>query len=558
MDEFIEKLHGTFSGEITTQSVDLDKYSRDASFFSIRPQVIVFPRTTADVITLVKITNELNAAGKRIFLTARSAGTDMSGGPLGESVIVEFPRHFNQIKEVGELPESNGKRGYVITQPGVYYRDFEKETLKKGFLLPSYPASRELCTIGGMMANNSGGEKSLEYGKTEDYIREFKVVLQDGNEYTLKKLSASELEIKKNLLTFEGEVYRRMFDLLDKNYDLIKSAKPNVSKNSAGYYLWNVYDKTTGTFDLTRLFVGSQGTLGMITEGTLELIKPQTHSRLLVVFLKDMNHLAEMTNHILQFKPESLESYDDHTFKLAVRLFPMMLKKLKGNAIMLGLRFLPEFWAVLTGGIPKLVVMAEFTADTDEEAHNQAVHAQESLKEFGVQSKIADSAEDIGKYWTIRRESFSMLRNHIKKLRTAPFIDDFVVKPEVLPEFLPKLYAILDEYKITYTIAGHVGSGNFHIIPLMDFTVAENEKTKHIIAEILVRVNKLIIDYKGSITGEHNDGIVRTPFLKDMYGPDIVKLFEETKKIFDPQNIFNPGKKVGGTWEYALEHIIKE
>jgi FAD/FMN-containing dehydrogenase len=557
MDIFIEKLRAHFKGDISMTSTDLEKYSRDASFFKIKPQLVVFPRDVEDIEALVNAANESRLAGKPISLTARSAGTDMTGGPLSESVVVEFPRYFNEVKEVGDLPQS--KFGYAVTQPGVYYRDFEKATLEHGYYLPSYPASRELCTIGGMMANNSGGEKTLEYGKTEDYILEFKVVLQDGKEYTFKQLTMPELEIKKQKLDFEGEVYRKTFDLLHNNYDAIKAAKPNVSKNSAGYYLWNVYDKEKGTFDLTRLLVGSQGTLGLITEGTIRLVKPKTHSRLLVVFLKDMKHLGDMTNHILQFKPESLESYDDHTFKLAVKLFPMMLKKLKGNAIMLGLRFIPEFWAVLTGGIPKLVLMAEFTADSDEEAHNQAVLAQESLKEFNVKSKIADSAEDVGKYWTIRRESFSMLRNHIKKLRTAPFIDDFVVQPSVLPEFLPKLYTILDEYKgITYTIAGHVGSGNFHIIPLMDFTAPAQAETKRIINEMTMRVNKLIFEYKGSITGEHNDGYVRTPFLKDMYGEEIVKYFAELKKIFDPNGIFNPGKKVGGTWQYALDHIIKE
>lgn len=550
MDELIDKLRGTFKGEITNSSVDLEKYSRDASFFKVKPQLVVFPKDAADISILVKAAAELTAAGKPINLTARSAGTDMSGGPLGESVIVEFPRYFNKVLEVGD--------GYAVTQPGVYYRDFEKATLEKGQYMPSYPASRELCTIGGMVANNSGGEKSLEYGKTQDYLLEVKTILQDGNEYTFKKLNMNELEQKKQQQNFEGEIYRKMHALLEANYATIMAAKPNVSKNSAGYYLWNIYNKAAGTFDLTQLIVGSQGTLGLNTEAKLRLVKPKTHSRLLVVFMKDMRHLGDLTNHILKFNPESLESYDDHTFNLAVKLFPMMLKRMKGNAIMLGLRFIPEFWAVLTGGIPKIVLMAEFTADSDQEAHNQAVKAQESLKEFNVTTKIADSAEEVGKYWTIRRESFNMLRNHVKKLRTAPFIDDFVVHPEVLPEFLPRLYAILDEYKVTYTIAGHVGSGNFHIIPLMDFTEKENDNTKKIIDELMSRVNKLIFEFKGSFTGEHNDGLVRTPFLKDMYGPEIIKLFEETKKIFDPHNLFNPRKKVGTTWQYALDHVIKE
>ncbi len=145
-----------------------------------------------------------------------------------------------------------------------------------------------------------------------------------------------------------------------------------------------------------------------------------------------------------------------------------------------------------------------------------------------------------------------MLRHHVKTLRTAPFIDDFVVPPQCLPEFLPKLYSILDGYHITYTVAGHVGDGNFHIIPLMDLKKAESIKA---INELMVKVNALVIEYKGSITGEHNDGIVRTPYVEHMYGSEVYKLFEETKKIFDPENIFNPGKKVGGDWNYAISHL---
>jgi FAD/FMN-containing dehydrogenase len=145
-----------------------------------------------------------------------------------------------------------------------------------------------------------------------------------------------------------------------------------------------------------------------------------------------------------------------------------------------------------------------------------------------------------------------MLRKHVKNLRTAPFIDDFVVRPEFLPEFLPQLYALLDKYPITYTVAGHVGNGNFHIIPLMDMN---DPRSTTYIDELTHTVNALVFKYKGSMTGEHNDGIIRTPFLTDMFGKDIVALFEKVKTIFDPLNIFNPGKKVHGSWKYAADHF---
>ncbi len=544
MESLINALKKSFTGEIEYDAATLEKYSRDASLFKVKPEIVVFPKTVDDIKNLVKIVTEERKAGKAISLTARSAGTDMSGGPLTTSVVVEFPRHFNKVIEVGS--------DYAITEPGVYYRDFDKATQEKGLIMPSYPASRELCTVGGMTANNSGGEKTLLYGKTTDYVQELHIILRDGKEYVVNELTMAQLEEKKSLQTIEGEIYSKLHKLISDNYEKIIAAKPHVSKNSAGYYLWDVYNKEKGTFNLAKVIVGSQGTLGLITKIKWRLVKPHTHARLVIIFLKSMAGLGDITNHLLQFKPESLESYDDHTFKFAMKFLPSLAKHMSGGLISLAFKFLPEMWAVITGGIPKMIIMAEFTADTDEEAHRMALNAQESLKEFHIKTRVTSSPDEAQKYWAMRRESFNLLRNHSKNLRTAPFIDDFVVPPPSLPEFLPKLYTLLDSYKITYTVAGHVGDGNFHIIPLMDLKKATSITA---INELMMKVNDLVISYKGSITGEHNDGIVRTPYISHMFGPEIYSLFEQTKNIFDPENIFNPGKKVGGTWDYAMNHL---
>jgi FAD/FMN-containing dehydrogenase len=168
---------------------------------------------------------------------------------------------------------------------------------------------------------------------------------------------------------------------------------------------------------------------------------------------------------------------------------------------------------------------------------------------------IAKDAGEADKYWRIRRESFNMLRKHVHGKRTAPFIDDIIVKPELLPEFLPKVQKEIDAYKLVYTVAGHAGNGNFHIIPLMDLNSPFSADT---ILELSKKIYTLVHDYKGSITAEHNDGIIRTPFLAQMYGDKIVELFRETKNIFDPQNIFNPGKKVGGTFDDIKRYIKKK
>ncbi|MEO8065589.1 MAG: FAD-binding oxidoreductase [Candidatus Doudnabacteria bacterium] len=543
--DLLKQIKQVIKGDASSDEKTLADFSKDASLFKVKPALVVFPKNTEDIKNLVKFVIERNKAGDKLSLTPRSGGTDMTGGPLTESIVLSMTKYFNHINKIG--------KDFAITEPGVFYRDFEKQTLKQGLLLPSYPASREICTVGGMAANNSGGELNLNYGKTEKYVLELKMVLADGNEYTFKPLTLAELEKKKQERGLDAEIYKKMFELINVNYDALAEAKPNVSKNSAGYYLWNVFDKQKGIFDLTKMIVGSQGTFGIITGIKFRLIRPKTHEHLLVVFLNDLKTLPEITNHLLKFKPQSIESYDDQTFKVAMKLLPDLIAKLKGNAIKLFLSFIPEAWMALTGGIPKLVLLAEFASDSEKDALRRTKEAQESLKIFKLSTKLIRTDAAAAKYWVIRRESFNMLRHHVRGMRTAPFIDDFVVRPEALGEFLPKLYAILDKYKLLYTIAGHVGDGNFHIIPLMKLGDAEG--AKKIIIDLGKEVYDLVFEYKGSMTGEHNDGLVRSPYLAQMYGEKIYGKFVEAKRIFDPENLFNPGKKVDASLEYAMKHL---
>ena len=544
-DEIIKLIKGDVDVSVAT----LSTFSHDTSLFEVIPEMVTFPKDTEDISALVRYVqekNKENAEGiNKLSLTARSAGTDMTGGSLTQSIVVECMRYINNFISIGD--------DYAVVEPGMFYRDFEKETLKHGLLLPSYTASREICAVGGMAANNSGGEKNLMYGKTERYVRKLKVVLDDGSVEEFHTLTMDELKKKMKEKTRCGEIHKNMYSLIEKNYDMLVKAKPNVSKNSSGYYLWNVYDKEKGTFDLSKMLVGSQGTLGITTEITFGLIKPNPHRRLVTIFLNDLSFLGELVNHVLAHNPESFESYDDHTFNFAMRFFPQIAKRLKGSLITLGLSFIPEFWLVVTGGVPKLVLLAEFSDQTEEAAVERAEAAAKDLRDtFHVQVRVLHSEAEAEKYWVIRRESFALLRQNVKGVRTAPFIDDFVVLPKYLPEFLPKLNTILDKYHLIYTIAGHVGDGNFHIIPLMDLS---DPKSKEIILTLSKEVYELVFSYHGVITGEHNDGIIRTPYLEEEFGTEIYKLFVEAKNIFDPNNIFNPGKKVGGTLAYAMNHI---
>jgi len=532
-----------FKGDVLDDEKTLLKYGRDAGFFFVKPKLVVFPKDLQDIEKLVSFVAENKRDNPSLSLTARSAGSDMSGGPLNESIIVEFDKYFNKIREVGD--------NYAVSEPGVYYRDFEKETLKKGLIFPPFPASREICAIGGMVANNAGGEKSLIYGKAKDYVLSIKAVLRDGREYVLEKISAGELQNKIAQNDLEGEIYKKVFEVIKDNLDKIKNAEPKVSKNSAGYNIFEVWDGKN--FDMAKLLTGSQGTLGIITETKLKLVPVKKYSRLLVIFLNDLNLLPKIVNAVLEFKPESFETYDDHTFKLAIKFLPKIIKRMKGGAISLGIKFLPEIWMGLTGGIPKLILLPEFAGNDLNEIDRRIKTVYEKLKPLGLKMRINKSSEESEKYQIIRRESFSLLREKVKDRQTAPFIDDLIVRPEYLPEFLPKLYKILDKYpSLIFTVAGHAGDGNFHIIPLMNL---DDPSQKAVIPKLMDEVFDLVLNYRGSITAEHNDGLIRSPYLKKMFGEEIYKIFEEIKNIFDPQNIFNPGKKVYSDLSYALKHI---
>ncbi|HUC31558.1 MAG TPA: FAD-binding oxidoreductase, partial [Candidatus Paceibacterota bacterium] len=426
-------------------------------------------------------------------------------------------------------------------------------------LYPPYPASKDLCALGGMVNNNSGGEKTLAYGKTEDFVESMNLVMSDGELHTLAPLAGDALAAKLAEQSFEGDLYRNLHKLLEDNYDVIKAAKPDVSKNSAGYYLWNVWDRKTGVFDITKVIVGSQGTFGMLTEAKLRLVPLKKHSRLCVVFLKDLAPVGDLVELLLPFHPESIESYDDKTMQFAVKLWRQVIASMKGNVITLGFQFLPEIWMVLRGGMPKMIMLVELTGDDEKELVGKLETVSAAVRDFakthaGIQVHPIRTEQEEEKYWTIRRESFALLHNNTTGKDTAPFIDDFIVKPEYMAEVLPQVNAILDKYKkdLIYTIAGHPGNGNFHIIPLMDL---RDPRVRALIPVISEEVYQLVFKYKGSITAEHNDGLIRTPYLEEMYGLKIEALFIEVKKIFDPLNIFNPGKKVGGSLQYSEDHI---
>ncbi len=538
-------LRAAVRGKVLEDKGTLESHSTDASLFKVTPRAVFVPEDAADLAAAVKAVANVRRKGVPVSLTARAGGTCMSGGSLTASIQVDCAK-LNHIAYKG------GKDVHV--QPGAFYRDLEKRLAGSGWFYPSYPASKNICALGGMIANNAGGEKNLAYGKTNRYVERLDVVLDDGSAVELRKLGKKELAEKLAQQNREGELYRDMHALVMENQRAIREGRPRVTKNSSGYDLWDVYDPETETFDLTQVVVGSQGTLCLVTDAKLRLERPKPYTALTVVFLDDERHIAHFVHDLLAFEPESLESFDNHTLGLAIRFIPVLARHLGTGLFGLAARFVPEAFSVLLHGLPRLTVLVELADYSESDLRKRSDALQAMLRAQGFRYRAAGSGGEANKYWAIRRESFSLLREHVRDRQTAPFIDDLVVRVEDLSEFMPQLEKLMERYasKMTYTIAGHVGDGNFHIIPLMNLHDPEAREAMYKLQEEAV---ELTLAFGGSTSGEHNDGLIRTRFVERQFGPEMMALFERTKDIWDPQGIFNPGKKVRGDWAFAQSHM---
>jgi FAD/FMN-containing dehydrogenase len=273
----------------------------------------------------------------------------------------------------------------------------------------------------------------------------------------------------------------------------------------------------------------------------------------LVAFMRNIDNLGEVINEVVTHKPTSFESFDNYTLFLSIKFFFYFRKTIGwGGLIKLGFRLIPDA-LLLFRGIPKMILLVEFTGNTQEEVNEKIKQMHQDLKKYKLEALEEDeTTEKAWKFRIMRRESFNLLRKKVKDKHTAPFIDDLVVPPPHLVEFLPQLRQIINKYKMFATVAGHMGDGNFHVIPLMKI---EDERERAKLQPAMKEVNDLVLKYGGSLSGEHNDGMIRGPWLEQMYGSEIVALFKETKQIFDPNGIFNPHKKANADWQYSMSHI---
>lgn len=533
---------GGFRGGVSTSKELLDAYSTDESIFSIRPQVVLQPKNRHDVEVAAKVVGEQTKRFSSLSLTPRAAGTGLGGGSLTDSVVIDLCAHLNKI---GEVTTKKDKITFT-TEPGAMWRDVEKKLKAHGAYLPSYPASKDICSIGGAIGNNAAGPDSLRYGHCADWIEALDVVLHDGHTYTIKPLSYREFKLLIKQDHEHARIAKEIFELIKKNEKEIKKNQPETKKNSAGYPLWSVmpqgatkFQKGEGTFDLTRLIAGSQGTIGIITHLTMRAIPIPEHTTLLAIPIFDLEDAADTIVKALAYNPINIEVFDALTFDLALQnpdFFKDRLSVAQYYKVMLKMyttyhvrfrRKTPEFTVLIT--------LDEATTDKMPAADIAA-----NISEAKVKARVVNNPTEAEMYWQIRRASYTLSKFQDKTKRPAAFLEDMTVPPENLSKFFMQIKRLLKEFNVTAAVHGHGGNGHFHFYPLLDFT---NKTTPKLVEKMSEKFFETAVKFHGNICGEHNDGIIRTPHLSKMFSKKMLDLFAETEHIFDPEDIFNPGKK---------------
>lgn len=482
-----------FSGDFSQDEKVLTEHATDASIFKVKPKGVYFSKNVSDIVELVK------GVGPGESISVRAGGTCMTGGSLTEGYIINLTKYMNKV-------EINPSSQTATVETGAYFRDIEEAAKAHGLMFAPYPSSHLIAGIGGMIGNNASGEKSLRFGATIDNVLSLEVVLSDG-EVIETKPKEIETEREKELVA-----------LHTKYAEQLRRAQGNVKKVASGYRLDRIMRGER--IDLTPLFVGTQGTLGIVTKAVLKLVPIPKNTVLYIIPINSIHDLPALLKNILAHNPESVETFDIHTFECA-------RVAMKEHADKIEKYVTPETIAI---------VLAQFDTPVD------------GVGEIVSDPVIVDSA------WKIRRSSYSLVRDHHREgERAVPCVEDSIVPVENFDKFVPGLVSIVEKFGLRYAFHGHIADGALRIIPIFDFQdPAVADKIIAFTREVVVLIKSL----GGNMSADHSDGIIRTPFLKEFYGDELYGVFEQIKKIFDPSGKFNPHKKVGGTEAEIKKYIV--
>jgi FAD/FMN-containing dehydrogenase/Fe-S oxidoreductase len=500
-------------GDIASDNWSRAMYANDASPYEIMPACVVFPKSAEDVCATLKFANE-----EKVSVIARGGGSGLVGGALGSGIVIDFTRYMNHVISLSE--------DRIVCEPGVYRNNLASIVEAKGLWMPVKPSSSAFCAVGGMIGTNASGANSLKYGHMIDYLESADVVLYDGALVTLSEVNigSGEWEEIRKSSDRRSAIYNGLFDLISANLETIKSSMPKVSKNSAGYRLDLVYDEKKGTFNPAKALCASEGTFGVVVRATLKLIPKPRKRGFLVLRYDSLHAMGSAIPSITRFNPSAAELMDRSVIEAASILNPDVRSLNKGKLISL---------------------IVEFDGNDEGPILDQLHRLQiEIAKENDNPSEIITDEAQIQRIWKMREEALGFAyKLRQGERRVEAIIEDAVVPPEKFGEFLEKLEDIYKELGLDQISWGHVSEGNIHSRPILSYK-SEGDLVKA--KELADRVYALVASYGGSTTGEHSDGIVRAPYIGSIYSEEMIDLFKQAKRIFDPSGLLNPGKKTDG------------
>ncbi len=506
--------------EISNDEKVLEEHSRDKSVFKIKPKEVIFPKSVSEIQKTILDNSQEN-------FSVRSGGTCMSGGSLIDGVIFNMTKYMSKvtIDPVGKTATAEG---------GAMLKTVMDMAHEHGLMFAPYPSSKDICGVGGVIGNNASGEKSIRFGATINNILGLEVVLSDGtiiNTGVLENQNNPEQrerleKIQEGLLKLKNDAGKELLERMG-----------NVPKVASGYRLDMI---NAGKPDITPIFSGAQGTLGMITKAVLKLTSLPNEPKLVVIPIDSIDGLPFILKTIMSHGPEAVETFDVNTFNKAPRLIPDCAERCK------------HFFNKNT----HLVILAEFSEDIEYFAKKKATELINDLKKKNISSIEVTDKNTYDSIWNIRRNSFTLMNNfNDTNFHAVPCIEDIIVPINSFDILIESLMEIVAKYKISYGFHGHIGDGSLRIIPVFDW-----RQDKRILAENIINFTREVIvlvkSLRGNISADHSDGIIRSPFLKEFYGDNIFDIFKKIKNLFDPEGRFNSRKKTGGTFEEIYNRLV--
>ncbi|HET6675505.1 MAG TPA: FAD-linked oxidase C-terminal domain-containing protein, partial [Nitrospiraceae bacterium] len=495
----------------------LTAYAVDASIYRMVPQAVALPDDETDIHRLIRY-----AATHGIPLTPRAAGTNLTGSAIGSGIILDVSR-MNRVLEV------NREERWARVQPGIVLAELNKQLAKANLLFGPDPSSGEMCKLGGMLANNSSGPHTLRYGSVKDNVSGVRVCLSSGEWLAAKAYSLADPAWEQ--VRAAHAPVRELMHMVEQHRSVISNKRPTVSKNSCGYNLFGLEEGLGQEIaDLPKLFIGSEGTLGVFSEATLRLAVRPTATLTALIHFRTLEEVGEAVPHLLTLGPSALEVMDANTLNLIGRSkhgIPM------------------DAAATLLVELDTEYKETELSEKADQMA---AICRRYHLAAEPVIAYDKDRREQL---WKARKALYPTLYRFDARKKPINFVDDVVVAADRISELIRYLEEFFGRQETPVAIFGHIGNGNAHVLPLLDVNDERDfEKMVHAYREVHETV---LSRFGGSICGEHGDGRVRAEYVRTMFGDELYRLFVQVKQAFDPAGILNPGVKISS--QSFTEHI---